>query len=199
MSGYPPNGNDDRYLNQQYVNFDQFLVQHNIGSSPQAFYTPNQNGYYQEPNHPISSSPAQTNSHRMARRQQQQQQQPSSFAPFPPPPHRAMQQFLVQNSNLIPTAKEFIPNANSPSTSTDNVSNFTNCVNSTNDSLPPNENIINDRHSNRRYRTNKNDMNRGANLIDKTRNFDNRSNHNRRKDRGNFWLFTFLLFFNYFI
>lgn len=179
MSGFPPNGNDDRYLNQQYVNFDQFLVQHNIGNSPQTFYSPVQNGYYSTP-----SSSGQSSSHGTTRP-----------PPFPPPPHRAMQQFLVENSNLLPTAKEFVPNMTS--TGTDNTgSNFTSCGNAETESLPAAEsNNVKDRNSNRRSnnnRTNRNESNnRGVN-VEKPKNF-NRSNQNRRNDRGILLNFFFFL------
>lgn len=182
MSGYTPNGRDDPFSGRQYVNFDQFLVQHNISSAPQSFYTPAQNGYYGDVSQ-FSSPSAHSSAYQAV------SQRP---LPFPPPPPEPTHQ-LVQNSNLMPTAKEFVPNTSSPSASADNVQNFTSGANGKSDSLPLSDSNARDRNSNRRNRSNRSDghrneldrsdSNKNAN-VDRSRNYD-RLNQNRRNERGN--------------
>lgn len=117
MSGYN-NSNENNYFGNNYVNFDQFLMQHNIGGQANFFSTP-----------PLTIN---YNNHNML----PQQQQPAydqllsnsaSIAEGPMLPaqhnqtHAQPQYFnneLALNSNLVPTANEFVPQYTFPSLNT---------------------------------------------------------------------------------
>lgn len=93
MAGYNPNDNKNEYFGNEYINFDQFLMQHNIGNAnaPQVFnpfIAPDFSSYY------------------------------SAYNGLYPQPTALNDEYynsdLAQNSNLVPTATEFIPNFPAP-------------------------------------------------------------------------------------
>lgn len=111
MANYNKNRQANGSCFDQYINFDQFLMQHNIGS-PSPFYSPRVSDF----NYPTYDSQAmgfnprsQINGHytqqQQQQPQQQQKQQQSTVANgnFYPPADS------LQNSNLLVTAPEFVP------------------------------------------------------------------------------------------
>lgn len=184
MSGFVPNGNDNQRLGSQYINFDQFLVQHNLGSSPQPYFgSPIQNGYYSTT--PNASIPS--NSYHAGFTQQTsssfQGQTPSSFDYLP------LQNVPIPinpptNSNLTATAKEFVPKSISTNFTTEAANNK-----SSNDSpqSEDSETKVNN-NSNRgksRQDKNQNSPKKSAFGNDRGRNGRNQ-NENRRNGRGLF-------------
>lgn len=87
MAGFN-NPNENNYFSNEYVNFNQFLMQHNLGGQ-------NQPTNYDEPN--MAQQPFQPNV--SGYDSQGMQQVPS----------QNFNNELVLNSNLVPTANEFVP------------------------------------------------------------------------------------------
>lgn len=99
MSGFNPNENN--YFGSNYVNFDQFLMQHNIVGQQAQYFHPQPIGLSFDQNIIQQSFAPQSNVNIFddSPVQPQQQQQNGQF----------YNNDLVQNSNLVPTAEEFIP------------------------------------------------------------------------------------------
>lgn len=106
MANYNANKQENGDCFNQYVNFNQFLMQHNIGNTS-PFYSPqNVNfGYSSYGNYQNSQQiqPFNTNP------QQQQQQQSSPNGNYYPSSSSSSSLDVIQNSNLTVTATEFIP------------------------------------------------------------------------------------------
>lgn len=107
MANYNANKQENGGCFNQYVNFDQFLMQHNIGNAS-PFYSPQQPFGYPVYNN-YQNSP-QTGFNASASQQQQQQNgyhhqsnSPMANGNFYPSVDQ------IQNSNLVATASEFVP------------------------------------------------------------------------------------------
>lgn len=122
MAGYNPNENPNDYFSNEYINFNQFLQQHNIGSAIQFYGNNAPYGFGNQPdmnntevlNEQVLNTPLLPDTIQYFPRQfmplvqqQQQQQQQLSMNPLN---DTQFNEELARNSNLLPTANEFVPN-----------------------------------------------------------------------------------------
>lgn len=109
MANYNKNRQANGGCFDQYINFDQFLMQHNIGN-PSPFYGPQE----RDVNYPSYNNPPTG----FNARPQQQQSTVANGNYYPPPTD------LLQNSNLLVTAPEFVPQKINNSNLTVNADEF---------------------------------------------------------------------------
>lgn len=104
MANYNRNRQANGGCFDQYINFDQFLMQHNIGS-PSPFYSPRASDFNHPTynNQPTGFNARPQNSGHHAQQQQQQQSTVANGNFFPTPTDS------FQSSNLLVTAPEFVP------------------------------------------------------------------------------------------
>lgn len=109
MARYNPNENTDDYFGNEYIDFNQFLLQHNIGAGTQfignnAPYDQqlDMNGTEQQLMNQMQYFPANGADYNPLMQQQQVSMFPLNDAHFDAD--------LARNSNLLPTANEFVPN-----------------------------------------------------------------------------------------
>lgn len=134
MSGYN-NPNENNYFGNNYVNFDQFLMQHNIGGQAQYFTAPLGIDTFDQQN--MSQRPYEA--------------VPTFFDEPPTAPainnQKNGQYFnndLVLNSNLVPTANEFVPQYTFPPINT-------NLIATASEFIPKSSDCNNEQYSNTGY------------------------------------------------
>lgn len=122
MAGYNPNENTNEYFSNEYINFNQFLQQHNIVPATQ-FYgnnAPYGFGHQSDLNSTDVLNEQQVNTQLLPIPIQYFPSSGLDYSPLMPPMQHQLSmnplndgQFdaeLARNSNLLPTANEFVPN-----------------------------------------------------------------------------------------
>lgn len=100
MAGHNPNDNQNQYFDNEYINFDQFLMQHNISNNATFYEEPSLRYPYNVGGSMRSNQLSHYSGHDYNGFYQPQMAAPKSDysnADF------------VHNSNLLPTAVEFVP------------------------------------------------------------------------------------------
>lgn len=107
MSGYGSDSHESKnnIFGNEYVNFDQFLMQHNFGGNSTQYYnnSPSTMNY-------SYSTPYSNSSNGTLEENQSSYNQYSGFYQPQPQPGFDFNPNLVHNSNLMATANEFVPN-----------------------------------------------------------------------------------------